>query len=183
MVRTMGAMLALALSAGIGAGLAPAQESGPFGGFKHDSNEPIEIVSDTLEVRQAESIAIFAGTVEAAQGTLRLNADKVTVAYDQEEQNSETGAIRNMKAEGNVFLTNGAETATGRFAEYDVVSGKMFMRGEVILTQGGNAIAGERLNIDLNTGRAQMEGGVSATGQGGGRVKSVFRPSSGGTGN
>ncbi|MEL6218026.1 MAG: lipopolysaccharide transport periplasmic protein LptA [Pseudomonadota bacterium] len=170
--RLFGLVLAAVLTTG-----AVAQD-GPFGGFKHDSSEDIEITADSLEVREAESIAIFSGTVEAGQGTLRLNADKVIVEYDTEQQDSETGAIRNMKAEGNVFLTNGAETATGRFAEYDVASGQMMMRGEVILTQGGNAVSGELLQIDMNTGRAQMLGGVIADGSSG-RVRSIFKPSSG----
>ena len=173
-----GGLLALALAA---AAAAPAQESGPFGGFKHDSSRPIEITSDRLEVRQAESLAIFSGDVQAGQGTPRLSADRVTVSYDADEGDAATGAIRNMRAEGNVFLTNGAETAEGRFAEYDVASGLMFMRGDVVLSQGGNVVIGEALEIDLNTGVAAMSGGVSAAEEGG-RVKSIFRPSTGGSG-
>jgi lipopolysaccharide export system protein LptA len=165
--RILGVALAAALA--LAPAAAPAQEEGPFGGFKHDSSKPIQITSDRLEVRQQQNIAIFSGEVEAGQGTLRLTADRVVVAYDREETDSETGAIRNMKAEGNVFLSNGAETAEGSFAEYDVASGKMYMRGEVVLTQGGNAVAGEELEIDLDTGRAEMKGG---------RVRSIFRPSS-----
>ncbi len=166
-VRILGVALAAALAlAAAGTG---AQTQGPFGGFKHDSSKPIEITSDRLEVRQSENVAIFSGAVEAGQGTLRLTADRVVVSYDQDEADGETGAIRNMQAEGNVFLSNGSETAEGSFAEYDVASGKMFMRGTVVLTQGGNAVAGEELAIDLNTGRAEMTGG---------RVRSIFRPSS-----
>ncbi len=171
------------------AGLAPAQTAGetggPFGGFKHDSSTPIEIVSDSLEVRQAEGIAIFAGTVKAGQGTLRLDADRVVVAFDPDETDQETGAIRNMRAEGNVFLSNGAETAQGDFAEYDVATGMMFLRGDVLLTQGGNAIAGNALQINLNTGQAEMTGGApAASGTGGaggnsGRVKTIFQPARG----
>ncbi len=173
---------ALALSLG----LATAQESRPFGGFKHDSSEPIEVTSETLEVREAESIAIFTGSVKAGQGTLRLEADRVVVAFDQDARDSETGAIRNMKAEGDVFLSNGAETAEGRFAEYDVETGKMFMRGDVVLTQGANVIAGEVLEIDLNTGVANMVGQRTAAAEaedgGEGRVRMRFVPAARGEG-
>jgi len=162
-------------------GPAAAQESGPFGGFKHDNTAPIEITSDALEVRQAENLAIFSGAVEAGQGTLRLTADVVNVFYDNENQSdSETGAIRRMTAEGNVFLSNGTETAEGQTAEYDVVSGMMRMSGDVVLTQGQNAIAGDALVIDMNAGTGRV------VGQTGGRVRSVFTPSSqqsGGSGN
>ena len=72
-----------------------------------------------------------------------------------------------MRADGNVFLSNGAETAQGAWAEYDVASGMMRMGGNVVLTQGDNAISGESLVIDLNAGTGRIEGG---------RVKSVFAP-------
>jgi lipopolysaccharide export system protein LptA len=150
-----------------------AQAKGPFGGFKHDSSAPIEIVADVLEVRQAENLAIFTGEVVAVQGTLHLTADLLNVTYAAEQSDTNaspgTGAIQNMRAEGNVFLSNGAETAQGAWAEYDLASGMMRMGGSVVLTQGDNAISGESLVIDLNAGTGRIEGGR-------GRVKSIFTP-------
>lgn len=153
---------------------AAAQGSGPFGGFKHDSKAPIEIASDTLEVSQAEGEAVFSGEVVAAQGTLRLTADRLTVSYESGEAAAETGEIRHMRADGNVFLSNGSETARGAWAEYDVAGGTMRMGGDVVLTQGENAISGEALVINLDDGTGRVEGST------GGRVKSVFTPSGGG---
>ena len=168
------ALAALVAAAGVAAPAA-AQEKGPFGGFKHDSSAPIEIVADALEVRQAENLAIFSGEVVAGQGTLRLTTDLLTVTYAAEESDTGTdtntsvgtGAIQHMRADGKVFLSNGAETAQGAWAEYDVASGMIRMGGDVVLTQGDNAISGESLVIDLNAGTGRIEGG---------RVKSVFTP-------
>ena len=150
---------------------AAAPAAAPVGSFKHDASAPIEIVADVLEVRQAENLAIFTGEVVAVQGTLHLTADLLTVTYAAEQSDTNaspgTGAIQNMRAEGNVFLSNGAETAQGAWAEYDLASGMMRMGGSVVLTQGDNAISGESLVIDLNAGTGRIEGG---------RVKSVFTP-------
>lgn len=140
--------------------------TGPFGGFKHDRSAPIEITSDALEVRQAEQLAIFSGEVVAGQGTLRLTADRVEVTYDEQAEGSDTGAIRNLLADGNVFISNGAETAQGQQARYDVESGMITMTGDVVLTQGDNVISGQRLTIDLDEGQGRVEG----------RVKSIFTP-------
>lgn len=142
-----------------------AQSNSPFGGFKHDETQPIEIAADALEVQEANSIAIFRGAVVAGQGTMRLTANELEVLYG----GTETGQIRNLKARGDVFIANGAETAKGGFAEYDVENGKIVMTGGVTLTQGGNVVKGASLTIDLNTGRGAVDGG-------GGRVKSVFTP-------
>jgi lipopolysaccharide export system protein LptA len=139
---------------------------GPFGGFKHDRTAPIEITSDALEVRQAEELAIFSGEVVAGQGTLRLTADRVEVTYDEQAQDSETGAIRSLIAEGNVFISNGSETAQGQKARYDVEGGMITMTGDVVLTQGQNVISGQELTINLNEGQGRVEG----------RVKSIFVP-------
>lgn len=162
-----------ALTAGLAFTVASAEGKGPFGGFKHDSKAPIEITADSLEVRQAENRAIFAGTVVAGQGTLRLTADRVEVNYAAGKTNSDTGAIQKMRAEGNVFLSNGSETAQGAWAEYDVAAGMVRMGGDVVLTQGDNAISGQSLVIDLNAGTGRIESA------GTGRVKSVFTPSAG----
>lgn len=148
---------------------AAAQTANPFGGLQHDRTSPIEITADALEVRQAESIAVFEGDVIAGQGTLRLTAQRVEVFYDAEDSNSETGAIKRLNATGGVFISNGAETAQGQEAEYDVETGKIAMSGDVVLTQGENVISGETLTIDLNVGQGRVEG----------RVKSIFTPSSG----
>ncbi|MBY8976962.1 lipopolysaccharide transport periplasmic protein LptA [Rhodobacteraceae bacterium NNCM2] len=187
MLKTLSRTAAILLTAG--AGLAIAEEKGPFGGFKHDSKEPIEITSDTLEVRQAEELAIFTGDVIAGQGTLRLTADKLDVYYTEQEEGdaeaaaepapegesaADTGAIERLVATGNVFLSNGTETAQGQTGTYDVKTGMVTMDGNVVLTQGGNAISGQQLEIDLNTGVGKVFGG----GQSGSRVKSIFTPAS-----
>lgn len=171
-VCVWGALVAAALAAQIPF-QATAQDKGPFGGFKHDSKAPIEITSNSLEVRQGDRIAVFSGEVVAGQGTLRLTADRVTVAYGGQGGGSDgqTGEIRSMIAEGDVFLSNGAETAQGSRAEYNVEDGMVRMSGSVVLTQGDNAISGESLEIDLDAGTGRI------VGSGQGRVKSVFTPS------
>lgn len=166
MTVTWGAACAVVLAL-LAAPAAAQQQGSPFGGFQHDSTAPIEITSDALEVEQAESRAVFTGDVVAGQGTLRLKADRVVVFYDAEDTNAQTGAIQRMRAEGDVLLSNGSETAKGAWGEYDVSEGMMRMGGDVVLTQGDNAINGERLTIDLNAGTGRIEGG---------RVRSVFTP-------
>lgn len=167
-----GAALAAAGALGSGAG---AQTAGsPFGGFKHDSTQPIEITADALEVRQAESRATFTGDVVAGQGTLRLTATTLDVWYSEGGgEGAAQGDIDRLRAEGEVFLTSGEESASGAWAEYDVAAGLVTMGGGVVLSQGPNAIRGERLTVDLAAGEGRIEGG---------RVQSVFRPARGGDG-
>lgn len=161
-----GGRLAAALGAALLAAGAAAQPAGsPFGGFQHDATQPIEITADALEVRQAESVAIFTGAVVAGQGALRLTAERLSAWYAAAETGG--GDIDRIRAEGGVFLSSGGETARGDWAEYDVSGGRVTMGGGVVLTQGENAIRGETLSIDLVSGQGRIEGG---------RVQSVFNP-------
>lgn len=148
------------------ASTASAQQSNPFGSFKHDATLPIEIVADSLAVDQGSKQATFIGAVEAGQGTMRLTAAKIVVSYGG-EGGGDTGKIDKLRAEGDVFLSNGAETAKSEWADYDVAGGQVTMGGNVVLTQGDNAISGQILTIDLNAGTGKISGG---------RVKSVFTP-------
>jgi lipopolysaccharide export system protein LptA len=154
-----------ALAASLCAAASAQEQGSPFGGFKHDSSQPIEITADSLEVRQADQQAIFSGSVVAGQGTLRLTADRLNVWYAETDGD---GDIDRLRAEGDVFMTSGAEAARGAWAEYSVSTGVVTMGGGVVLTQGPNAIRGERLTIDLNAGQGRIEGG---------RVQSIFQPS------
>lgn len=168
--RRISAVSAVFLAAlGLGAP-ALGQGMGALGGFRQNPNLPIEIAADSLEVRQTEQRAVFAGGVDARQGELRLQAQRVEVVYAGDGgagAASAGGAIRSLRAEGDVFITNGAETAQGNWAEYDVAGGVALMGDDVILTQGESVIRGPRLRIDLNSGQARLEGG---------RVQTLFRP-------
>ena len=63
------------------------------------------------------------------------------------------------RRQADVFVSNGAETASGKWAEYDLETGLVKMRGDVILTQGeDSASKAESLVINLNTGVARLEG-------------------------
>ena len=149
----------------------PAQALGqaalPFGGFAHDATLPVEIAADSLTLDQTGSSAVFEGAVEVAQGTLRLNAERIAVFYT--EGRAAEGEVSRMEASGGVVMTNGAEAAEAETASYDVAGGTIRMSGDVLLTQGPNALSGQGVVIDLATGTARMDG----------RVRTVLTPGAG----
>ncbi|MFC3230430.1 lipopolysaccharide transport periplasmic protein LptA [Marinibaculum pumilum] len=151
-----------------------------LGTGSHDSSQPIEVISDELEVQQANNLAIFSGNVDAIQGEMRLRADKLTVHYrnnDQAEAQAEAagaeagGAITKIVAEGQVFVSSPKETGQGDVGVYDVEGQTIVLEGkEVVLTQGDNVIRGARAVMDLETGRSVVQT------KPGGRVRGLFIP-------
>jgi lipopolysaccharide export system protein LptA len=139
----------------------------------HDSNAPVDVAADRIEVQDRADRAIFSGRVEARQGSLRLNAARLTVAY------ASVGGIdiKRIEASGGVTLTTPSERATGRYAIYDLDRRLVTMIGDVRLTQGANHVQGGRLVLDLDSGRAVMDGGAAGapgTAASGGRVTGRF---------
>lgn len=150
-------------------------------GFQLDGEEPIEIESDRLEVRDRESVAIFSGNVTLIQGKLLLKTVKMTVYYTGEGNAGGPTAsgtdIERMEAEGRVYLKQGEQVATGDYGTFDIASGVMTLTGkEVVLSEGDNVVVGCKLTAHMNTGQSQLDG-CARDGQTG-RVKMLLQPGS-----
>lgn len=136
----------------------------------HDSNAPIDVTSNRIEVQDRADRAIFAGNVQVRQGSLTLDTSRLTVAY------SSAGGvqIRRLDASGGVVVRSPSETARGNFGIYDLDRKLITLVGAVQLTRGGSQVNGQRLVIDLRSGRAVVDGGPAGVGQRGGRVTGRF---------
>ena len=148
------------LGFGIAAGgiaLGPALAQVPGSALEnHDTNAPVDVAADRIEIQDRLDRAVFSGSVDVRQGQLRLNSERITIAYS-----SQGGIdIDRIDATGGVRLTSPSETARSESAIYDLNERIVTMLGNVQLNQGQNVVRGGRLVLDLDTGRAVMDGGV-----------------------
>ena len=139
----------------------------------HNSNAPVDVAADRIEVQDRADRAIFSGNVIVRQAELTLTAARLTVAY------SDAGGIQieRLDASGGVTLKSPGETARGQFAIYDLNRRLITMIGNVTLTRGQSNVNGGRLVIDLASGRAVMDGsaaGAPGTAGQSGRVTGTF---------
>lgn len=154
----------------------------------HDSDQPIEITADSLEVMQQENQAVFAGNVVATQGGMKLTSDKMIVHYrntQDKETNPDAQSVSKIEVVGNVFLATPDESARSRTGLYDVDGNVISLHDQVVLTRGENVVKGAHLQYDLVTGKSQIVGaGVTvnpeSVEQNGkkGRVRGLFVPQS-----
>lgn len=165
--------LAAALTAGLAA-VGPATGQGAGSALAgHDTDAPVDVAADRIEVQDRADRAIFSGNVEVRQGNLQLSTARLTVAYAN-EQGIE---INRLEASGGVVLRSPGETARSRFAIYDLDRRLVTMIGDVSLARGASHVDGGRLVLDLASGRAVMDGGAPGapdTGESGGRVRGRF---------
>ena len=169
-------MRALLLTAGL-LGVAAAQSASGQGAGSalkgHDTDAPVDVAADRIEVQDRADRAIFTGSVEVRQGNLHLSTARLTVAY------ASAGGIEieRLEASGGVLLRSPSETARSQFAIYDLDRRLVTMIGGVTLTRGQSHVQGGRLVLDLDSGRAVMDGGgagAPGTQATGGRVTGRF---------
>ena len=139
----------------------------------HDTDAPVDVAADRIEVQDRADRAIFSGNVDVRQGNLRLNAARLIVAY----ASSGGIQIQRLEASGGVTLRSPSETARSQYAIYDLDRRLVTMIGGVTLIRGANHVQGGRLVLDLDSGRAVMDGGAAGapgTRDGSGRVTGRF---------
>lgn len=139
----------------------------------HDSNAPVDVAADRIELQDRSDRAILSGNVNVRQGSLTMNSARLTVAYSR----GGSTQIQRLDASGGVTVTSPSETARGDFAIYDLNRRLITMIGAVVLTRGPSEVRGGRLVIDLNSGRATVDGstvGGGGTSSQGGRVTGRF---------
>ena len=198
------AVMAVLLTPGLAAAQAPRPAAGPpvqsllQGG--QDKDQPVQIEAASLEVRDKNKTATFAGDVQVVQGDTTMKCQKLVVFYGQEVGIGQGGAqagsptpdtkpalagpksaqnIRRIEARGGVTVITKDQNASGDLGVYDLLAKTITLTGNVVVSQGQNVIHGERVVVDTVTGNARVE----SNNQGGGgtpsRVRALIQPNQG----
>ncbi|WP_344699414.1 LptA/OstA family protein [Sphingomonas limnosediminicola] len=175
-MRSIGIILATSLAvAATGVAVAQVRQEQPTSALKgHNSNAPVDVTADRIEVQDRADRAIFAGNVHVTQAELNLDTARLTVAYSGGKQGARGVQIRRLDAAGGVVVRSPSETAKGDFGIYDLDAKLITLIGNVQLTRGPNIVNGQRLVINLETGRAVVDGGPPGVNSSGGRVTGHF---------
>ena len=175
-MRHLGTIIAASLAPSLllaGAAMAQVQQQSQSALKGHNSNAPVDVTAERIEVQDRADRAIFAGNVHVTQSNLTLDTERLTVAYS-----GGPGAggvqIRRLDASGGVVVRSPSETATGDFGIYDLDRKLITLLGNVQLVRQQNLVRGARLVIDLQTGRAVIDGGPPGVNESGGRVTGHF---------
>ena len=105
-----------------------------------------------------EGKQIWQGNVRITQGSLKIEADRGTIAY----QNGQVGAAL---LEGNPATVSqdreggGQVRAQARKIDYDLSANKVILSGSVKIEENGNTTTGERFEYSLDNGAIVGDGG------------------------
>jgi len=155
------------------AALAQIQQEQPTSALKgHNTNAPVDVTAQRIEVQDRADRAVFSGSVHATQGDLSLDTPRLTVAYST--AGGSNVQIKRLDAADGVIVRSPSETAKGDFGVYDLDRKLITLIGNVQLVRQDNRVNGARLVIDLNSGRAVIDGGPPGVNASGGRVSGHF---------
>lgn len=155
-----------------------------LGGYNYCSaanqNVPIHIEADRMESNSSKNMVAFTGNVEAKQGDLVINAERMTVYYREPTgkkkfSSGNSQKIEKIVADGNVGIARGEMSAAGDRAEFRASDNKVKLIGNTRVWQGNNLVTGNMIDIDLETGTSIVE----RSREKGERVKGIFYPGSG----
>lgn len=193
-----------------GAGLVHAQSAGKggeklpnaFQGFSRDTDQPVTIEADSLEIHDKDRYAVFLGNVVVKQGDSIMRSRELKVHYEGSMRGSQKSAdgktdqnaaapaksrtgqtvtndpaqrIRMIEANGGVIVTNKDQKATGDRGVFDMRTNLATISGNVVISQGPNVMRAGKLVVDMKTGFSKMEAGTK---DGSRRVQGLFLPSS-----
>lgn len=151
----------LLVSAGLLAGPSAAQTTNSqMNGLKLSNDQPIQIESDQLEIREQEKKAFFTGNVKVVQGTTTLQAGTMVVHYRGEGQTVTQGNadIEKIDVAQKVFLSSGTQQATADTGYFDMTQQVFVLEGErVVLSEGQNVFVGCKLTVQMNSGQAKLD--------------------------
>jgi lipopolysaccharide export system protein LptA len=115
-------------------------------------SKPIEIDSESMELRNQERTVIFIGSVVARRDDLTLQADRVEVKMAEKGQDVET-----IHAIGNVRVRKGDLLASGRDGLYRVAEDSVLLSGEPKIWRGRDAVTGDTVKVFLTEERVEVE--------------------------
>src|ERR1700730_12741929 len=141
-------------------------------GFSQNRDQPIQIEAASLEMRDKNKEATFAGNVKVVQGDTTMTSKTLVVFYDSPPAPAApagapagsskaaaksapipaatpgpggSSSIRRLEARGSVVVTQKDQVVTGETAVFDTKTNLVTMLGGVVLTQGKNVLRGDRL--------------------------------------
>jgi lipopolysaccharide export system protein LptA len=166
------------------------QLGNPAQGIINDNqDQPIQIDAATLEVRDKEKMATFAGDVVVVQGDTTIKCQKLVVFYgpepgsaaaaaqakrqqqqqQQPAQGQQAGGlparqqdIRKIEARGGVTVLSKDQTASGDLGVYDLKTKTITLLHNVTVAQGKNVLHGERVVVDTVSGNAHFDANTDA---------------------
>lgn len=131
------------------------------------SDQPVDITAQRLDVSDATKTAQFRGNVRAVQGETTLDTPELQIFYEGDATGSETGTatsasqLKKMIASEPVITRANGDRITGATLEFDTAANRTVLTGGVVIASlPDRRVTGDRAEFDNVTQRAAVMGNV-----------------------
>jgi lipopolysaccharide export system protein LptA len=152
-------------------GLLMASNSAVFA-LPSDQTKPVTLEADQASFNERTGVTSYRGNVIITQGTIRIEADQLTVNLDDNR------GIKDAIAQGSparfqqqLDASKGLAKGQGQNVTYNAQTGIVTLKGNAFLSQNGATFRGDTLRYSMN------QGDIEATGNSKQRVQLVIPPS------
>lgn len=137
------------------AGLLP----GAAWALREDAQQPIHIEGDDAEIDQNNETIVYTGSVQVAQGTLRVFGDRmvVKISGDQVERITTLGTPATYSQQ--LEADEGEVRANADTIIYHTSAERIYLNGRATLEQQGNKLSGESIRYDIVNGKVDASAG------------------------
>ena len=152
------------------AGLTVSLSAGAIDG---DSDQPIQVEADTLEIRDNDNISVYTGNVSLVQGSMQIHSDKLTIHFNDNKelllmQMSGTPAtFRQLDNDNREML------GQARQLDYHEADSLLVLTGNARFESNGDLIEGSTIRINTRNDFVEANGASAEE-----RVRVVIQPKS-----
>ncbi|EKO3558423.1 lipopolysaccharide transport periplasmic protein LptA [Vibrio metschnikovii] len=145
--------------------------SAPTLALSTDTQQPIHINSDSLQLDMKNNRVTYISNVKLVQGSININAERLVVI-----RNPENGKIEQIEGYGNPAtfsqLTDEGKTLHGQAKQlyYKMADDELLMIGQAMLAQDDSEIRGQQIRYQISSQK------LIADGQGSERVSTILQP-------
>ena len=137
-----------------------------------DKDAPVNIEADSGEIDQATGTTIYQGDVIITQGSMKLEANKVTVQYKNKKPYRLTATGTPARFKQKPDETKPWVTGQGNSIVYLIHSEELILTDNAELNQGADSFSSDRIVYDRV--KAKLKAGAAAKGKQ--RVKVTIQP-------
>lgn len=119
------------------------------GALSTDKDQPIEVEADYAELDDEKGVTIYEGNVIVTQGSMRINGDKMTVTYN-EDDDLDTLIVTGLPAHYQQMPDDSEvpDEAEALQMEYHSLKNLIVLINEALVKQEGLRFSGNRIEYD-----------------------------------
>jgi lipopolysaccharide export system protein LptA len=118
-----------------------------------NSKAPIHISSQSMSLDYQNHSVLWTGSVRATQADATLTSNQLRVNYFDKDFKQ----MKDMVADGNVRLSQGARWATGQHGVMDQTKRTVVLTGSPVAHEGNDQITGCKITVYLNTSQSVVD--------------------------